>query len=46
MTALSYLHSLGIVHRDLKPENLVFSEKSLDSPLKIIDFGISKSLET
>ena len=46
MTALTYLHSLGVVHRDLKPENLVFSQKSLDSPLKIIDFGISKSLGT
>jgi len=34
-------HSLGVMHRDLKPENFLFSNKSEDSPLKSIDFGLS-----
>eukprot|EP01068_Selenidium_serpulae_P013690 Selendium_serpulae@DN5992_c0_g1_i2.p1 len=36
-----YLHSNHIMHRDLKPENFLFLNKSKDSPLKIIDFGLS-----
>lgn len=34
-------HSLGVMHRDLKPENFLFFNKSEDSPLKSIDFGLS-----
>ncbi|GAA0156134.1 non-receptor serine/threonine protein kinase [Lithospermum erythrorhizon] len=34
-------HSLGVVHRDLKPENFLFVNEDEDSPLKIIDFGLS-----
>jgi len=41
MNAVSYLHANGVVHRDLKPENLMFSNKDENSPVKIIDFGIS-----
>ena len=36
-----YLHL-----RDLKPENLLFLDESENSPLKIIDFGLSKISET
>lgn len=39
--AVHYLHSNHIMHRDLKPENFLFLNKSRDSPLKIIDFGLS-----
>ncbi|KAF5446401.1 hypothetical protein F2P56_032032 [Juglans regia] len=35
------LHHANIVHRDLKPENCLFLNKSEDSPLKIMDFGLS-----
>lgn len=42
MRSLYYCHKNGICHRDLKPENFLFSNKSKDSPLKIIDFGLSK----
>ena len=42
MSAMSYCHSQGIFHRDLKPENILFLNKSPDSPIKIIDFGLSK----
>ncbi|KAM0840838.1 hypothetical protein ACQ4PT_059391 [Festuca glaucescens] len=34
-------HSNGVIHRDLKPENFLFANKSEDSPLMVIDFGLS-----
>ncbi len=42
MSAICHCHSQKICHRDLKPENLLFLNKSPDSPLKVIDFGLSK----
>ena len=30
------------LYRDLKPENFLFLTKDEDSPLKVIDFGLSK----
>ena len=42
MSAVNYCHSQGICHRDLKPENIIFLNKNPDSPIKIIDFGLSK----
>ena len=41
-TALYYLHSFGVAHRDLKPENILMENKTDDSDLKIVDFGLSK----
>ena len=38
--ALNHCHAEGICHRDLKPENILFLNKSDDSPLKLIDFGL------
>lgn len=38
---LAALHRANIVHRDLKPENCLFLSKDDDSPLKIMDFGLS-----
>jgi calcium-dependent protein kinase len=40
--AINYCHSNKICHRDLKPENFLFLTKAEDSPLKVIDFGLSK----
>ncbi|XP_024909148.1 calcium/calmodulin-dependent protein kinase type IV isoform X1 [Cynoglossus semilaevis] len=40
-----YLHENGVVHRDLKPENLLYADLSLDAPLKIADFGLSKIID-
>lgn len=34
-------HSLGVMHRDLKPENFLFVDDAEESPLKMIDFGLS-----
>ena len=44
ISAISYLHSKEIVHRDLKPENFLFSRKNIESKLKLIDFGLAKSI--
>ncbi|KAL0292415.1 UNVERIFIED_CONTAM: Calcium and calcium/calmodulin-dependent serine/threonine-protein kinase [Sesamum angustifolium] len=38
---LAALHRAGVIHRDLKPENCLFLSKDEDSPLKIMDFGLS-----
>ena len=37
---------MGIAHRDLKPENFLFETKEPDSDLKIIDFGLSKIINS
>ena len=42
MSAINYCHKNGIVHRDLKPENLLYLNKEENSPIKVIDFGMSK----
>ena len=42
MQALTYCHANKICHRDLKPENFLLLTKAKDSPIKIIDFGLSR----
>jgi len=42
LQSVSYMHKKGIVHRDIKPENILFETTSNDSPIKIIDFGLSR----
>ena len=42
MSAVSFCHSQGICHKDIKPENILFLNNKPDSPIKIIDFGLSK----
>ena len=42
LLGVSYCHAKGIVHRDLKPENILFVKDTLDSEIKISDFGLSK----
>jgi HEAT repeat protein/tRNA A-37 threonylcarbamoyl transferase component Bud32 len=37
-------HEKGIVHRDLKPDNVILLEKQGVDWVKIIDFGIAKSM--
>jgi calcium-dependent protein kinase len=34
------------VHRDIKPENFLLQNKTRDSPLKVIDFGLAKRFES
>ncbi|ROL48120.1 Calcium/calmodulin-dependent protein kinase type IV, partial [Anabarilius grahami] len=45
LSLLQYLHENGVVHRDLKPENLLYADLSIDAPLKIADFGLSKIID-
>mmetsp|Transcript_26104 Transcript_26104/g.41133 ORF Transcript_26104/g.41133 Transcript_26104/m.41133 type:complete len:388 (-) Transcript_26104:150-1313(-) len=42
LTAVSYMHTRGVVHRDLKPENVLYETADEDSPIKVIDFGLSR----
>ena len=41
--AVLYAHSHAIIHRDLKPSNILVSN---DGQVKLLDFGISKQLDT
>ena len=54
LSAVEFFHKNKIVHRqlyitynyrDIKPENIMFEDSSLDSALKIIDFGRSKLVQ-
>lgn len=44
LQAVRYLHTQNVVHRDLKPDNTLFVTRKFDSPLKVIDFGLSDFL--
>jgi serine/threonine protein kinase len=41
---IKYMNSFGIIHRDLKPDNIMFTDSSQNSGIKIIDFGLTKTL--
>merc|ERR1712195_450564 len=41
--ALAYMHANGLVHRDLKLENFIFTDKSIEKQIKLIDFGFSRA---
>ena len=43
-SALAAAHAKGIVHRDIKPENLFLLRRKDQDFVKVVDFGISKSL--
>jgi calcium-dependent protein kinase len=44
--ALSYLNYQGIVHRDIKPDNIMYLSSDSDSPIKLLDFGLSFEYES
>nr|XP_027202838.1 LOW QUALITY PROTEIN: calcium-dependent protein kinase 2-like [Dermatophagoides pteronyssinus] len=41
LSAVAYCHKLNIMHRDIKPENILFADKSISSPIKMIDWGFA-----
>ena len=46
MRGLSAVHAAGIVHRDLKPDNVFLVEDADGVFPKLLDFGISRSMES
>lgn len=44
LSAAAAAHAAGIVHRDLKPDNIRVSVSDEGPRLRILDFGISKSI--
>jgi len=42
--ALAYAHSLGVVHRDIKPANLMLVPTATGPVLRMLDFGIAKTM--
>jgi calcium-dependent protein kinase len=45
VSAVLYCHLNGIVHRDIKSDNILFTGQDINSPVKLIDFGISVKFE-
>jgi serine/threonine protein kinase len=43
-SALAAAHAMGVVHRDIKPENLFLLRRKDQDFVKVVDFGISKSV--
>jgi serine/threonine-protein kinase len=43
-SALAAAHAKGVVHRDIKPENIFLLKRKEQDFVKVVDFGISKSL--
>ncbi|KAK7338113.1 hypothetical protein VNO77_18713 [Canavalia gladiata] len=41
LSVVAFCHLQGVVHRDLKPENFLFTSRSEDAYMKLIDFGLS-----
>lgn len=43
---IQYLHAHKIVHCDLKPENVLFADRSINSKIVIIDFGLARMVDS
>lgn len=44
LAALAEAHGIGVVHRDLKPANLFLIRSAEGERVKVLDFGLAKSL--
>lgn len=45
LAAVACCHAHHIIHRDIKPDNVLFVNRSRESPLKLIDFGLATTVE-
>ena len=45
-SALHVAHAAGVVHRDLKPENIFLVATPTGTTVKVLDFGISKLVDS
>lgn len=45
-SALHVAHAAGVVHRDLKPENIFLVPTPAGDQVKVLDFGISKLIDS
>ena len=45
LEALAEAHGVGIIHRDLKPANLFVTQWQGQQTIKVLDFGIAKSVD-
>ena len=43
--AIDFSHRKGIVHRDIKPANILVTARDDQAAVKVIDFGLAKSLK-
>ncbi|KAJ1378035.1 Serine/threonine-protein kinase, active site [Sesbania bispinosa] len=41
LSVVAFCHLQGVVHRDLKPENFLFTSRSENADMRLIDFGLS-----
>ncbi len=44
LRGLAALHGRGVAHLDLKPSNICFSTKDEDAVIKIIDYGLARTI--
>ncbi len=44
--ALEAAHSRGIIHRDLKPDNIILQDEPHTDFVKVLDFGLARSLQS
>eukprot|EP00934_Nitzschia_sp_Nitz4_P006054 Nitzschia sp. Nitz4//scaffold309_size21490//8451//12430//NITZ4_008610-RA/size21490-augustus-gene-0.0-mRNA-1//1//CDS//3329547177//6044//frame0 len=44
LEALKYMHERRVTHRDLKPENILLADAARLFPVKLSDFGFSKTI--
>ena len=42
LSAVEHCHANSVVHRDLKPENILLFDGREDTPVMVVDFGLSR----